>query len=85
MQSDEIVLQYVRRGSVIELQDANRPSFSNNFLVLYRADGQVFNVLELEEVVNFAVVGVLARQEIANESLLCEAQYLMPRRGRVCE
>ena len=75
--SDQVVVQYVGRHSVIQLEYAHRPGAIEDFLVLDGADCHVFDGLKFEEVVDFAVIWVVFGQKVTNKGLLSKGKHLV--------
>ena len=78
MHAHQVVLQDVRGDAIVELQDANRLRLSKDFLVLDRADCQVFNCLDLHKVVNLLIEGIIFSQMHPDKRLLGQRENLVP-------
>ena len=76
---DQVVVQDVRRDSVIQLQYTHRPGAIDDLLILDGADDHVVDRFKLEEVVDFAVVRVVFGQKVTNKGLLSKSKHLVAR------
>lgn len=84
MDAYEVILEDVRSHTIVELEYTIWSCVPNYFLVLNRTDCHVVDLLELEEVVDLAVVGALLRQEVTNEGLLAQCKHLVVRGRGLC-
>ena len=78
--SDQIVLQNVRRHSIVHLKTTNRFCVPDELFILNRADDQILDLVNLWEVVNLPVKWTIPCQKVANERLLGQSENLVPRR-----